>query len=106
MHLDVVAQLRHDVFAGRRFLRHLDVVFLPPADEPAGTGPAGLHAGAAGKNDHDVFAKSFLVILNALAQALARCDHHGDGDDAPGDAEHRKHGSALVGPKRGQRIPQ
>jgi len=31
-----------------------------------------LHAGAARKNDHHVFAKSFLVILNALAKAPRR----------------------------------
>src|SRR6266481_1260519 len=106
MHLDVVAKLRHDVFAGWCFLRNLDVVFLAPADEAARARPPRLHTGAARKNDHHVFAKSFLVILNALAKPLARGDHHGDGDDAPGDAEHRQHGSALMGPERGQRVSQ
>jgi len=28
-----------------------------------------LHAGAAGKNDHDVFAKRFLIFLDAVAEA-------------------------------------
>src|SRR6266566_4712999 len=85
MHLDVVAKLRHDVFAGGRFLRDLDVVFLAPADEAAGARPSSLHAGAARENDHHVFAKRFLVILNALAKSLTRRHHHGNGDDAPGD---------------------
>src|SRR2546430_1066469 len=33
--LQVVAKLRHDVFASGRFLRDLDVVFLAPPDEAA-----------------------------------------------------------------------
>src|SRR5260370_2908957 len=96
MHLDVVAKLRHDVFTGRRFLRNLDIVFLAPADEAAGARTASLHAGAARKDDHHVFTKSFLVILNAPAKPLARRDHHRDGDDSPGDAAHPPPRSSLV----------
>src|SRR5260370_17326598 len=98
MHLDVVAKFRHDVLAGRRFLRDLDIVLLSPADNAARTRPSGLHAGAARKNDHHVFAKSFLVILNALAKPFARRDHHGYGDHSPGDPEHRQHLAPLCPP--------
>ena len=106
VHLHVVAELRHDVFAGRRFLGDLDIVFLVPTDQTAGARTSSLHAGASRKNDHHVFAKRFLVILNPLAKTLAGRDHHGNGDDAPSDAEHRQHGSALMGPERCQRVSQ
>src|SRR5260370_20699267 len=45
MHLDVVAKLWHDVFAGGRFLRDLDIAFLAPASKPARAPPARPHAG-------------------------------------------------------------
>ena len=106
MHLDVVAELRHHVFAGRRFLGDLDIVVLGPADDAAGTSAARLHAGAPGEDDHDVLAKTFLVFLDADAKPLAGGDHHGDGDDSPGDAEHRQHGAPLVRPEGRQRVPQ
>src|SRR2546422_4021684 len=46
--------LFRSVFAGGRFLRDLDIVFLAPADQAAGARPSSLHAGAARKNDHHV----------------------------------------------------
>ena len=58
------------------------------------------------KIDHHVFAKSFLIFLNALAEAFAGGNHHRDGNNSPGDAEHGQHRSPLVSPQRRQRIFQ
>ena len=102
--LSVVAEFGHDVFAGGRFFSDLNVIVFQPTNETAGTRATGLHAGAAGENDHDVFAKRFLIFLDTGAEAFARCDHDGDRDDAPGDAEHGEERAALLRPESHQRI--
>src|SRR5258708_35949443 len=61
MHLDVVAKLRHDVFAGGRFLRDLDIVFLPPADAAAGARGPTFQAWAARTKATARLCHSFLV---------------------------------------------
>src|SRR5213080_1321753 len=87
--LDAIAEFRHHVFAGGSLFRNLDVIVFQPPNEPSRARAARLHAGSAGENDHHVLAESFLIFLDAITEAFARRHHDGDGDDAPGDAEHR-----------------
>ena len=87
--LNLVAELRHHVLAGGSFFGELNVIVFEPANETPRARAARLHAGAASENDHDVLAKGFLVFLDAVAEAFTGSHHDGDGNDAPGDAEHR-----------------
>ena len=68
--LHVAAKFGHDVFAGRRFRGDVQVIVFHPVHDSAGARAASLHAGAAGKYDHDVLAKRLLILLDAVAQAL------------------------------------
>jgi len=75
-------------------------------NEAAGASTAGLHAGAAGEDDHDVLTKGFLIFLNAGAEAFAGGNHNGDGDDAPGDSEHGQESAPFMCPESGQRVAE
>jgi len=57
-----------------------------------------LHAGAAGKDNHDVLAETVRHLLLPDPQPLAGGHHEGDRDDSPGDAEHGEEGTQLVRP--------
>src|SRR5207244_9181405 len=87
-----------------RFPGDLNVIVFQPTDETAGTSATCLHAGTAGENDHHVFAKRFLIFLDAVAETFARSHHDSDGDNSPGDAEHGEERAALLRPERHQRI--
>src|SRR6267142_794832 len=102
--LRVVAEFGHDVFASRRFFCDLNVILFQPANHAARTRAASLHAGAATKNNHDVFAKGFLIFLDAVAETFASRDHDGYRDDAPSDTEHSEKRPALLGPERHQSV--
>src|ERR1700676_1492694 len=104
MHLHFTPHLGHHVLAGGRLFRHLEIVVLHPVNHPAGARPAGLHAGAAGEDDHHVLAEGLLISLDTYAEAFAGGDHHSDGDNSPGDAEHGQQRAPLVRPQRSQRV--
>src|SRR4030095_10760771 len=63
-----------------------------------------LQAGAAGQDNHAVFAKARGPPGLSYAQPLTCADHQNDRDDAPSDTEHRQESSKLVAPERLQRV--
>jgi hypothetical protein len=69
-----------------------------------GAHPSSLEASAAGKNDHDVFAKARRHAGLPYPKTFAGTHHQNDGDNAPRDSEHRQQRSKLVAPERLHRV--
>ena len=94
----VSLELRNGVFAIRRLCLHRGDIRIFPVHFASGARPADLHAGAAVKNDQDIFAQVTGLDFLSLAQPFARRNHQNDGDDAPCDSEHGQKRAQLVGP--------
>ena len=100
----VLLKLGNGVFAVGRLCLHYGNVLFFPADGASGVSAARLQAGAAVKDDHDVFPQIARLFCLAFAQSFAGRDHQNDGDDAPGDAEHRQERAQFMGPQRSYHV--
>ncbi len=100
------AQLRHDVTTGRGFLFDREMVRIGPLQFPPSAQASCLQTSAPRKDNHDVFAQSLLLLFDPHPEAFARGHHQRDGNDPPGDAEHRQEGAQLVRPERANCVGQ
>ncbi len=81
----------------QRELAHRFRVRQPEAQALAGALAAGLHAGLLREHDRDAVAERAVEAANErLVEPFTVREQHHDGDDAPGDAEHREAGAHPV----------
>src|SRR5262249_30328362 len=103
---NLIADFWQNVPASVRLAEHVQIVVLVPMDLPARAHASCLHAGSPVENDHDVFAEGFVVAFESDSEPFCRGNHQSDGNDSPGNAEHRQKCAQLVRSQGVYRISQ
>src|SRR6266550_766149 len=95
----VLLQFGDRVLAVGRFGLKMRKVGVYPVDQASGAGSAGLQAGAAVEDDHQVTAECLRLLGLSDTQAFASGRHQDDGDNTPGYPEHGQKRTDTVRPE-------
>ena len=100
----VLLELRDRVLTIGRFVLKIGKIGINPVHQATSPRTAGLQAGAAMEDDHQVAAQGFGLFRLADAKTLAGGDHQDDRDHSPGDPEHGQQRADAVRPEGSKHV--